>query len=304
MHAIIFKMSDFNFIKANNLDWSNELLDFLQASQLLLLTFQQREVATVFQNTRKRLLLRCGSEVDIKALSSDLRKEFIEINVSFHCSNGGLRIDENGQTTIPGLYAVGENAAGPHGADRLGGAMMTLSQVFGAIAGKHAAESAREMEGPLSVESELVSHHLTRIDNLKKSQGQRKPQELMSTLKKSAWDNLLVVRSHESLTRFLEELRDIGDERQHLAVGNTADLVNALELNSLLQMGEIIARTSLMRTESRGSHYRDDFPERDDAKWLKSIVVRKMAGEMKLDTVVLDEEWQDEPDGFEGLWWG
>ena len=156
----------------------------------------------------------------------------------------------------------------------------------------------------MSVESELVSHQLDRIDSLKMSPGKRKPHELMRILKKSAWDNLLVVRSRESLTQFLEELQSIGDERYHLAIESTADLVNALELNSLLQMGEIIARTSLMRTESRGSHYRDDFPERDDANWLRSIVVKNVAGEMKLDTVVLDEEWQDKPDGFEGLWWG
>jgi succinate dehydrogenase/fumarate reductase flavoprotein subunit len=79
--------------------------------------------------------------------------------------------------------------------------------------------------------------------------------------------------------------------------------VQALELNNMLQAGEIAASAALMRTESRGGHYREDFPERDDANWLQAITVKKVAGEMQLGKVKIDETWEDRPASLEG-WWG
>ena len=235
----------------------------------------------------------------------DLRKEYIEVNVAFHCSNGGLRIDENGQTTVPGLYAVGETAAGPYGADRLGGAMMTSSQVFGARAGRHAAANAKATKQLLGVNDDRVNAHLDRINNIKRCSGNQKPEQLIRILEKIAWENLLVVRTKEGLIEFLETIQRIRNSMLHqLSVEGTGDLIKALELNNLLQAGEIIGRAALMRTESRGSHYRDDFPNRDDANWLHSITVKKVQGEMKLGAVKLDEGWQSDPDDLKGLWWG
>ena len=234
----------------------------------------------------------------------DWSKDYVEINVVHHCSNGGFRINENGQTTILGLYAVGETATGAYGADRLGGAMQAFSQVFGVRAGKHAAATAKARDLP-PVDDQTAESQLQRIADLKKSRGDQKPFELMKMLKKTAWENLLAVRSRESLTQFLQEMKRIcNDLVPRLYIENTPVLVEALELESLLKVGEIVANVALMRTESRGSHYRDDFPNRDDANWLQSITVKKTAGKMQLSTLKLDEEWKDKPDDLGEARWG
>ncbi len=237
----------------------------------------------------------------------DLKKEHIEINVAYHCSNGGLRMDEHGQTTVPGLYAAGEAAAGPYGADRLGGAMMTSSQVFGARAGRHAAARAKAMkEFPeVNDNNDTVRSQIDRINRLKKCAGSRKPQQFTEILKKLAWENLLVVRTRDGLLQFLENIEGMRKNMvDQLSVEGTGDLIKSLELNDMLRAGEIVGRAALMRTESRGSHYRDDFQERDDGHWLYSIAVKKVQGEMKLITTRLDEQWQMAPDDLKGLWWG
>lgn len=234
----------------------------------------------------------------------DLRKDHLEINVAYHCSNGGFRIDENGQTTLRGLYAVGEAASGPYGADRLGGAMMTSSQVFGARAGKDAASKAKVMKTWLDVDSRVVSSQIERIEHLRNSAGTQKPQPLMDILKKAAWEKLLVVRTHDELCQFLKEVERIRETVLHdLSIQGAGDLVKALELKNLLQTGEMIARAALMRTETRGSHYREDYPSRNDVDWLKSITFNHREGQMRVGTANLDEGWKGDPDDLKGLWW-
>ncbi len=232
----------------------------------------------------------------------DFSKEYVEINVGHQCSNGGFKIDENGQTTISGLYAVGESATGAYGADRLGGAMMTSCQVFGARAGRHAASTAAA-RGATGVDKQVVTTKLERIIKVKKSKGNQKPSEVKKILQKRAWEDLLVTRSKESLSQILQEIARIrGDVSTRLSIENTRDLIAALELRNLLLIGEIIANAALKRTESRGSHYREDFPERDDSNWQQTITVKKVDGMMRLDTVKVDDRWKR--DEAELGWWG
>jgi len=232
----------------------------------------------------------------------DFSKDYVEINVAHQCSNGGFKIDENGQTTIPGLYAIGESATGAYGADRLGGAMMTSCQVFGARAGRHAALSAKA-RGPSSVDKHLVEDKFEAIARLKGRKGDQKHSGVRKVLQKRAWEDLLVVRSKESLNQILQEIERIrGDVCPHLSIENGRDLVAALELKNLMLVGEIIAHAALKRTESRGSHYREDFPERDDSDWTKAITIRKVDGKMQLDTLKVDERWK--ADEAELGWWG
>jgi fumarate reductase (CoM/CoB) subunit A len=232
----------------------------------------------------------------------DFSKDFVEINVAHQCSNGGFKIDENGQTTIAGLYAVGESATGAYGADRLGGAMMTSCQVFGARAGRHAASTAKT-RGTSNIDQHLVESKKEEIAQLRESQGDQKPSEVKKVLQKRAWEDLLVVRSKESLHHILQEIERIrGDVFPRLSIENGRDLVAALELKNLLLVGEIVANAALKRTESRGSHYREDFPERDDSNWTQAITIRKVDGRMQLDTLKVDERWK--ADEAELGWWG
>jgi fumarate reductase (CoM/CoB) subunit A len=232
----------------------------------------------------------------------DFTRDYVEINVAHQCSNGGFKINENGQTTLSGLYAVGESATGAYGADRLGGAMMTSCQVFGARAGRHAASTAKTRGTP-HIDKDLLESKLEGILSLKGGKGGQKASEVKKVLQKKAWENLLVVRSEESLNQILQEIERIrGDVCPRLSIENGRELVAALELKNLLLVGEIVANAALKRTESRGSHHREDFPERDDSNWKQAITIRKVDGRMQLDTLKVDERWK--ADEAELGWWG
>jgi succinate dehydrogenase/fumarate reductase flavoprotein subunit len=231
-------------------------------------------------------------------------EELIEISVCHHCSNGGFRVDRNAQTTVPGLYAVGECLTGPHGADRRGGHMLGATQVFGARAGRHAGDRARRGMVP-EVDADRVQAATAEIDAVKGSGGSRAPGALRKALQARNWQDLLWGRSEEGLGRVLAGVEQIREAfTSDLRVDSPRDLVEALELGNMLTVTEMIARVALMRQETRGSHYRLDFPERNDRDWLKSITVKQMDGRMHLDTLVLDPDWQDRAAEVAGFRWG
>ena len=108
-----------------------------------------------------------------------------------------------------------------------------------------------------------------------------------------------------SLDQLSEEIAGIRSEMTtRLSVENTTDLVSALELDNLLRVAEIIMTAARERKESRGNHYRDDFPERDDAKWLHSITVKKTDEQMTPGKLVRDPEWRDRTGDMGKLEWG
>jgi succinate dehydrogenase/fumarate reductase flavoprotein subunit len=228
-----------------------------------------------------------------------------QCNAIFHATNGGLIIDENAQSKIPGLYALGETATGPHGTDRPGGHMMGASQVFGMLAGRHAAQSARSRT-LTSLQKNLVEDKLERITLLKKGRGEEKAIELKQQLKKLAHENIFAVRSEKSLSSALNEIETLREELYpRLSVETPRELVEALELRNLLTVGEIIASAALMRRESRGNHFREDYPERDDANWLGVITLRKgEGGKPRLERLVIDPEWTDRPEDMGTEPWG
>lgn len=227
-----------------------------------------------------------------------------QCNAIFHATNGGLIIDENAQSKIPGLYALGETATGSHGTDRPGGHMMGASQVFGMLAGRHAAQSTRSRT-LLSIPKNLAEDKLKGIALLKKGRGDEKPVELKQRLKKVAHENMFAVRSEKSLTTALKEIEVLREDLYpHLSIETPKDLVEALELKHLLTAGEIIAGTALMRKESRGNHFREDYPERDDANWLGVITIKKSEGKPKLERLIIDPEWTDRPEDMGTEPWG
>lgn len=228
----------------------------------------------------------------------------IEIVVYAMCSNGGLRVDRDAQTTVPRLYAVGECSSGMYGADRHGGHMISTSQVFGAIAGRHAARAATGSK-PCPLPREALAAEEGRIAGLRAVCGRWKPQEVRRDLQQQAWNHLLAVRTEAGITSFLETVEALGEEKlPALQVQGTGDLVAALELRNLLEVGEILGRVCLLRRESRGGHYREDYPLQDDARWLKSIVVKRVDGRMDLSTVALHPDWKSRPGDMFGQYWG
>jgi succinate dehydrogenase/fumarate reductase flavoprotein subunit len=227
-----------------------------------------------------------------------------QCNAIFHASNGGLIIDESGQSQIPGLYALGETATGPHGTDRPGGHMMGASQVFGMLAGRHAGEQAGKTM-TVSVNNAIAEKGLSQIAILKEARGDLKPSAVKQKLRKTAYEHMLVLRSKKSLSFVLSEIQKIREEQYPcLSVENPRELIEALELKNLLTVGELIARTALMREETRGSHFRLDYPERDDINWSGIITVCKGDGEPRLERRVIDPKWKDRPGDMGQDPWG
>ncbi|OGO45492.1 MAG: hypothetical protein A2Z05_09040 [Chloroflexi bacterium RBG_16_60_22] len=226
----------------------------------------------------------------------------VEIGVCHHCSLGGLRIDTNAETSVKRLYAAGEAAAGPHGADRMGGHMLLASQVFGARAGKHGAAAALKEKRP-DIAAGSFRDAEENIKAWRGRKGDLAPSRARGELCKTAYFNLLVIRSQENLTRFLADVKRIEQEMvPRLNVTGPEELLQALELQNLLRLAELEAGVCLRRTESRGPHYREDFPHQDDKSWLQTITVRKVDGKPQMDSVVLDPAWKDKGDASIGYW--
>ena len=217
----------------------------------------------------------------------DVTKEPVQVAIFGHAINGGMRIDERSETTVSNLFAAGEAAGGPHGADRLGGNMVVNLMVFGRRMGRFAAERSSQTRGPWRAD-ELVAAEETRLKGLLAKQGRVKPLELKRRIQEVMWRGLLVVRNDEILKGSLRELQQMRAVwKTDLQVGDLRELWQTLELESMLDVGEIMVRAALLRTESRGSHYREDFPVRDDVHWEKSIVSRLVEGKLAQYTVRL-----------------
>lgn len=212
----------------------------------------------------------------------NVTRDPLKVGCFGHAINGGMLIDENTETTIRGLFAAGEAAGGPHGADRLGGNMVVTCQVFGKRMGQAAARLAAEGRTDRKAEGAIAEEE-TRLKALAARKGTLKPQDLKRRVQDIMSRGILVIRNEVKLQTCLRELRQArADWESSLLVENHRDLWAAQEVDNMLQVGEIMARAALLRTESRGSHYRDDYPRRDDGKWEQSIVIQQREGRIEL----------------------
>ncbi len=203
----------------------------------------------------------------------------VEVSIFGHAFNGGVLIDEWGRSTIEGLYAAGEAAAGPHGADRLGGNMLMTSQVFGHRAGQAAARAAMARTARAIDEAALDAEAKCLAD-MRRPEGRHRLEELLARLQRRMW-TIAIVREERSLRACLEEIAE-GEAALAMArVAEPDDLRRALELEHLLLVGRLVASAALARRESRGSHYRADCPDRDDAAWGQSLVLRSVDGRLQ-----------------------
>lgn len=234
----------------------------------------------------------------------DWSQDVAEVAFSHHCSNGGFRVDEYGQTTLPGLYAVGECAAGPHGADRSGGHMLAACQVFGKRAGKHAAKQAKSGKHP-DLDSGIIDDLEKNIKRFVGNEGDPKPSQVKAELQKKAWEDLLLIRTADGLAGVLDYVRQTRDETlPRISAKTPPEMAAAEELRNLLDVAEIVSTVCLERTESRGSHYRPDYPQRNDQQWRRCITARQTNGEIALDTFVIDPDWTDRAGDMGDTHWG
>lgn len=205
----------------------------------------------------------------------DIKHEPIEVAPTAHHFMGGVKINPDASTSLENLYGAGEVCGGVHGANRLGGNALADTQVFGKIAGVSASQAAKGSE--LKTNDEQVKAEASRIESLIKK-GSIKPQEFKNNIKKLMWEKVAIVRDEKTLNEALKELLDMQKDLEDLDVSDktqyNTDLVTALEVINMVDICILSVKSAILRRESRGAHYRSDFPESND-EWKKSIVMNK-----------------------------
>lgn len=212
----------------------------------------------------------------------------VEVSPAAEYFEGGVNINENCETNVPGLYAAGECALSPFGANRVAAAT-TEMLVFGEIAGKSAAMYAKKVaDGQIDGKQvEILQEEALR--SLKRDEG-IKPVGLRKRLQKMAHEKLGPVRDTNGLEMFVKKLERVRMEelpRLYVSSGSrkyNLEWIEALELRNITLMLELSAKAALMRTESRGVHYRSDNPYTDYDNWLKEIVIRQVDGKPQMST--------------------
>ncbi|MEE9612999.1 MAG: FAD-binding protein, partial [Desulfatiglandales bacterium] len=222
----------------------------------------------------------------------DPEKDYLEVAPTCHFFMGGAKVDENWQSTVGGLFVVGENAAGIHGANRLGQNALADILVSGRRAGQGAALlSARINQAPVDPrEAQITSKKASRV--LSRNKGVR-PITLRNRLRHLMWDKAGVYRTGDSLKDALNELEELKSdlERQSLALNSrhyNQELVEGLENHFLITTAKCVIEAALQRTESRGAHVREDHPETDNDKWLKHIVIHQTNGKLNMENAPID----------------
>lgn len=216
------------------------------------------------------------------------------IQPTAHYTMGGIPTNKFGEvvvdeknTVFPGLYAAGEVACvSVHGANRLGTNSLVDLVVFGKYAGLRAAEFARGAEfTPLP--QDPTSYVREQFDRLRSGSGKENAVDIGNEMKKVMFDEVGVFRTESGMKKALEKVVELKERFKQVRVQDTGkifntDLLNTWEMGNLLDMAEVVAASALNRKESRGGHAREDYPERDDKKWLKHTLVWQKNGKLKI----------------------
>jgi fumarate reductase (CoM/CoB) subunit A len=225
-----------------------------------------------------------------------------EVVASFHYLPGGVKVDGNCQATVKNLYAVGQVQGGLFGADRLGSVSLTELFVFGKIA---AASAVRELHGADQprLDKKAVERKIQEKVKARGTTDGVRPVELKRRLQKLMWQNVGPVRNRNSLEQALQEIDVLDNEKNNVRVplykNYNTDWIDLLELNNMICLGRIIARCALERAESRGGHVRMDYPHKDDANWLATVVAIKEREKLAIRSDPMKHAWENvEPSGL------
>jgi fumarate reductase flavoprotein subunit len=230
-------------------------------------------------------------ELCLKYERIDPVKDLIPVRPVVHYMMGGVHTDINGATPIEGLFAAGETACVTiNGANRLGSNSLPECLVFGARAGRAAAEYATSAKPPHPVVMQQVEDEIRRIDQMRTpDSGSERIADIREEMQATMEDSAGIFRSGESLSKGVDQLADLQQrlERVQLHDGTqvfNTELVAGLELANMLDIAETILQSALQREESRGAHQRTDFTARDDTRFLNhALAYRDADGAVRIE---------------------
>ncbi|POX54238.1 succinate dehydrogenase flavoprotein subunit [Streptomyces sp. Ru71] len=223
----------------------------------------------------------------------------IPIQPTAHYAMGGIPTNVEGEvladntTVVPGLYAAGEVACvSVHGANRLGTNSLLDINVFGKRAGIAAAEYAQKadfVELPDNPESLVVEQ----IERLRTSTGNERVADLRRELQETMDANVMVFRTEQTIKTAVEKIAELRERYKNVAIQDkgkrfNTDLLEAIELGNLLDLAEVMAVSALARKESRGGHYREDYPNRDDVNFMRHTMAYREVGADGTESIRLD----------------
>ncbi len=219
----------------------------------------------------------------------DITTEPMEVGPTTHYMMGGVRVDGDSQmSTVPGLFAAGEAAAGLHGANRLGGNSLSDLVVFGKRAGQFAAEFARQNSEAAVDDAQIQSSAAAALAVFERGPSGSNPYQIQQELQERMQDLVGIVRTETEMLEALEVIAQLRRRAAEVAVAGNRQYNNgwhtAMDLPNLLDVSEAITRAAILRKESRGAQFREDFPQKDPEWGRYNIVVRRgSAGEVTVD---------------------
>jgi fumarate reductase flavoprotein subunit len=247
-------------------------------------------------------------------LGIDPAQELIPVRPAQHYSMGGVRTDPLGQSPqLKGLFSVGESACWDmHGFNRLGGNSVAETVVAGMIVGESIADFCASEEGHLQLSTTLANDFLRRetekLKGIADNSGKESAVELTREMQETMTNKVGIFRHGDTLQQAVNELQDLQRRAAQVGLRSAArgpnpELVAAYRLPRMLKLALCVAAGALQRTESRGAHFRDDFPQRNDLQWMQRTLASWPEASDELPTIdyePLDIQQMELPPGWRG----
>jgi len=259
--------------------------------------------------------LREVKEICENFLGIDPAKEWIPVRPTQHYSMGGIRTKYTGESqTLKGLYSCGEAACWDlHGFNRLGGNSVSETVVSGMLVAEHISDYLESAESHLTIHTSNIEKFMKieqdKIDVLLAKENGEDAYKLRRSMEKIMMDDVGIFRNGEDLQKAVDELQELHQRAKNIEVFRSKSraanpaLVNAYRTQKMIKVALTVALGALLRTESRGAHSREDFPERDDANWLKRSITSWPNEDDALPTMRYEEidiNSMEMPPGFRG----
>ena len=227
----------------------------------------------------------------------DITKQPMEVGPTCHYFMGGIKVDaETSMTTVEGLFACGEAAGGMHGANRLGGNSLSDLLVFGNLSGRKAVEYSKNLKSYPKINNEDIKHIIKKATSILNREKGNNPYLIHEDLQKNMQYNVGIIRNKKEIIDGINTIDNLKSQFENVKAPGSSQFNpgwhEALALRNLLISSEAVAKSALLREESRGAHTREDFPD-ERKEWLDYNIINKKGKNGKMETI---KQKRNEPD--------